>query len=148
MICLVNYSLIYIGVSLSLSLALSPSLFHAHCLCVFPSVFISSSLSLSLTLSLSLPLSLPLCLSSSPQVAIPNTDVACMRAVLEYLYCGLLTPSPDLEPLELIVLANRLCLPRLVALTGTLSFRVEIKSHVIEMEINLNAAIWPCHPFV
>ncbi|XP_031426319.1 rho related BTB domain containing 4 isoform X1 [Clupea harengus] len=51
------------------------------------------------------------------EVAIPNTDVACMRAVLEYLYCGLLTPSPDLEPLELIVLANRLCLPRLVALT-------------------------------
>lgn len=41
-----------------------------------------------------------------------------MRGVLEFLYCGLLTPSPGLEPMELIVLANRLCLPRLVALTG------------------------------
>ncbi|XP_063051093.1 rho related BTB domain containing 4 isoform X2 [Engraulis encrasicolus] len=51
------------------------------------------------------------------EVEIPNTNVACMRAVLEYLYCGLLTPSQKLEPLELIVLANRLCLPRLVALT-------------------------------
>lgn len=45
-----------------------------------------------------------------------------MRGVLEFLYCGLLTPCPDLESIELIVLANRLCLPRLVALTG-LSYR-------------------------
>lgn len=42
-----------------------------------------------------------------------------MHGVLEFLYCGLLTPCPGLEPMELIVLANRLCLPRLVALTGT-----------------------------
>uniref|UniRef100_A0A8C5I920 Rho-related BTB domain-containing protein 1 n=1 Tax=Gouania willdenowi TaxID=441366 RepID=A0A8C5I920_GOUWI len=51
------------------------------------------------------------------EVSIPNTSAACMRGVLEFLYCGLLTPSPGLEPMELIVLANRLCLPRLVALT-------------------------------
>ncbi|XP_018614902.1 rho related BTB domain containing 4 [Scleropages formosus] len=51
------------------------------------------------------------------EVSIPSTSSACMRAVLEYLYCGLLMPSPDLQPMELIVLANRLCLPRLVALT-------------------------------
>ncbi|KAI1900396.1 hypothetical protein AGOR_G00049520 [Albula goreensis] len=51
------------------------------------------------------------------EVSIPSTSMACMRAVLEYLYCGLLTPSPELQPMELIVLANRLCLPRLVALT-------------------------------
>lgn len=44
-----------------------------------------------------------------------------MRGVLEFLYSGLLTPCPGLEPMELIVLANRLCLPRLVALTGTKS---------------------------
>lgn len=44
-----------------------------------------------------------------------------MHGVLEFLYCGLLTPCPGLEPMELIVLANRLCLPRLVALTGTVS---------------------------
>lgn len=54
------------------------------------------------------------------QVPIPNTSTACMRAVLEYLYCGLLTPCPELEPIDLIILANRLCLPRLVALTGRL----------------------------
>ncbi|XP_036453915.1 rho related BTB domain containing 4 isoform X2 [Colossoma macropomum] len=51
------------------------------------------------------------------EVSIPNTSTACMRAVLEYLYCGLLTPCPELEPMDLIILANRLCLPRLVALT-------------------------------
>uniref|UniRef100_A0A671Y6K7 Rho-related BTB domain-containing protein 1 n=1 Tax=Sparus aurata TaxID=8175 RepID=A0A671Y6K7_SPAAU len=51
------------------------------------------------------------------EVPIPNTSTACMHGVLEFLYCGLLTPCPGLEPMELIVLANRLCLPRLVALT-------------------------------
>uniref|UniRef100_A0A673CIN2 Rho-related BTB domain-containing protein 1 n=1 Tax=Sphaeramia orbicularis TaxID=375764 RepID=A0A673CIN2_9TELE len=51
------------------------------------------------------------------EVSIPNTSAACMRGVLEFLYCSLLTPCPGLEPMELIVLANRLCLPRLVALT-------------------------------
>uniref|UniRef100_A0A8C3ANR5 Rho-related BTB domain-containing protein 1 n=1 Tax=Cyclopterus lumpus TaxID=8103 RepID=A0A8C3ANR5_CYCLU len=51
------------------------------------------------------------------EVSIPNTSTACMRGVLEFLYCGLLTPSPGLEPIELIILSNRLCLPRLVALT-------------------------------
>ncbi|XP_047674188.1 rho related BTB domain containing 4 isoform X2 [Tachysurus fulvidraco] len=51
------------------------------------------------------------------EVSIPDTSTACMRAVLEYLYCGLLTPCPELEPIDLIILANRLCLPRLVALT-------------------------------
>ncbi|CAG07910.1 unnamed protein product [Tetraodon nigroviridis] len=51
------------------------------------------------------------------EVPIPNTSTACMRGVLEFLYSGLLTPCPGLEPMELIVLANRLCLPRLVALT-------------------------------
>ncbi|MGH0173655.1 UNVERIFIED_CONTAM: hypothetical protein FKN15_066101 [Acipenser sinensis] len=51
------------------------------------------------------------------KVSIPNTNCACMRAVLEYLYTGQLTPTPDLDPMELVMLANRLCLPRLVALT-------------------------------
>ncbi|KAK7933730.1 hypothetical protein WMY93_004626 [Mugilogobius chulae] len=55
--------------------------------------------------------------SYTDEVSIPNTSAACMRGVLEFLYSGLLTPSPGLEPMELIVLANRLCLPRLVALT-------------------------------
>ncbi|XP_041095803.1 rho-related BTB domain-containing protein 1-like isoform X1 [Polyodon spathula] len=51
------------------------------------------------------------------EVSIPNTNCACMRAVLEYLYTGLLTPTPDLDAMELVMLANRLCLPRLLALT-------------------------------
>ncbi|XP_067087550.1 rho related BTB domain containing 4 isoform X2 [Osmerus mordax] len=51
------------------------------------------------------------------EVPIPNSSSACMRAVLEFLYSSLLIPSPTLEPMELIVLSNRLCLPRLVALT-------------------------------
>uniref|UniRef100_A0A673KZZ6 Rho-related BTB domain-containing protein 1 n=1 Tax=Sinocyclocheilus rhinocerous TaxID=307959 RepID=A0A673KZZ6_9TELE len=51
------------------------------------------------------------------EVSIPNTSCACMRAVLEFLYCGVLTPCLELEPMDLIILANRLCLPRLVALT-------------------------------
>lgn len=41
-----------------------------------------------------------------------------MRAVLEYLYTGRFCSRPDLDAMELIVLANRLCLPHLVALTG------------------------------
>lgn len=44
-----------------------------------------------------------------------------MRAVLEYLYTGMFTSSPDLDDMKLIVLANRLCLPHLVALTGNLT---------------------------
>ncbi|KAM9465454.1 rho-related BTB domain-containing protein 1-like isoform 2-T2 [Salvelinus alpinus] len=51
------------------------------------------------------------------EVSIPDTSSSCMRAVLEFMYSGLLSPCPDLEPIELIVLSNRLCLPRLVALT-------------------------------
>lgn len=52
------------------------------------------------------------------QVAFPHTSKSCMRAVLEYLYTGMFTSSPDLDDMKLIILANRLCLPHLVALTG------------------------------
>lgn len=55
------------------------------------------------------------------QVLFPNTTQSCMRAVLEYLYTGQFCSRPDLDAMELIVLANRLCLPHLVALTGTAS---------------------------
>lgn len=41
-----------------------------------------------------------------------------MQAVLEYLYTNMLSPTPELDPMELTALANRLCLPRLIALTG------------------------------
>lgn len=52
------------------------------------------------------------------QVALPHTSKSCMRAVLEYLYTGQFSSSPDLDDMKLIILANRLCLPHLVALTG------------------------------
>ncbi|XP_007909236.1 rho-related BTB domain-containing protein 2 isoform X2 [Callorhinchus milii] len=55
--------------------------------------------------------------SSTKEVSFPNTSKSCMRAVLEYLYTGQFCSSPDLDCMELIVLANRLCLPHLVALT-------------------------------
>ncbi|KFQ27519.1 Rho-related BTB domain-containing protein 2, partial [Merops nubicus] len=51
------------------------------------------------------------------QVALPHTSKSCMRAVLEYLYTGQFSSSPDLDDMKLIILANRLCLPHLVALT-------------------------------
>lgn len=41
-----------------------------------------------------------------------------MQAVLDYLYTKQLSPTLDLDPLELIALANRFCLPHLVALAG------------------------------
>lgn len=55
--------------------------------------------------------------SSTREVAFPHTSRSCMRAVLEYLYTGMFTSSPDLDDMKLIILANRLCLPHLVALT-------------------------------
>ncbi|XP_067879547.1 rho-related BTB domain-containing protein 2-like isoform X2 [Heterodontus francisci] len=55
--------------------------------------------------------------SSTKEVYFPNTSKSCMQAVLEYLYTGQFCSRPDLDSMELIVLANRLCLPHLVALT-------------------------------
>ncbi|KAI5943439.1 Rho-related BTB domain-containing protein 2 [Manis javanica] len=55
--------------------------------------------------------------SSTREVVFPYTSKSCMRAVLEYLYTGTFTSSPDLDDMKLIILANRLCLPHLVALT-------------------------------
>ncbi|XP_053573954.1 rho-related BTB domain-containing protein 2 [Bombina bombina] len=55
--------------------------------------------------------------SSTTEVVVPYTSRSSMRAVLEYLYTGQFSAGPDLEPLDLIILANRLCLPHLVALT-------------------------------
>lgn len=52
------------------------------------------------------------------QVSLPGTNCACLRAVLDFLYTGVFTPTPDLDAMELLILTNRLCLPRLQALTG------------------------------
>ncbi|XP_076140673.1 rho-related BTB domain-containing protein 2 [Alosa pseudoharengus] len=55
--------------------------------------------------------------SCTKEVLFPNTTRSSMQAVLEYLYTGRFCSRPDLDAMELIVLANRLCLPHLVALT-------------------------------
>ena len=79
-----------------------------------PSEFFGTA-ALSLKLDLAAVCSIP----SHPQVVFPYTSKSCMRAVLEYLYTGMFTSSPDLDDMKLIILANRFCLPHLVALTGS-----------------------------
>lgn len=54
--------------------------------------------------------------SANSEVRLPNINKMSMQAVLEYLYSKQLSPALDLDPLELIALANRFCLPHLVAL--------------------------------
>ncbi|XP_028976084.2 rho-related BTB domain-containing protein 1-like isoform X2 [Esox lucius] len=51
------------------------------------------------------------------KVSFPGTSRVCMQAVVEYLYTNQLCPMAELDPMELAALANRLCLPRLTALT-------------------------------
>uniref|UniRef100_A0A8C7JR62 Rho related BTB domain containing 1 n=1 Tax=Oncorhynchus kisutch TaxID=8019 RepID=A0A8C7JR62_ONCKI len=55
--------------------------------------------------------------SANNEVSFPGTSRVCMQAVLEYLYTNQLCPMAELDPMELTALANRLCLPRLTALT-------------------------------
>lgn len=54
--------------------------------------------------------------STNSEVHLPNINKMSMQAVLEYLYTKQLSPNLDLDPLELIALANRFCLTHLVAL--------------------------------
>uniref|UniRef100_A0A8C5RCA6 Rho-related BTB domain-containing protein 1 n=1 Tax=Laticauda laticaudata TaxID=8630 RepID=A0A8C5RCA6_LATLA len=54
--------------------------------------------------------------SSNSEVVLPNITKTSMQAVLDYLYAKQLSCSQDLDPLELIALANRFCLPHLAAL--------------------------------
>ncbi|XP_043920384.1 rho-related BTB domain-containing protein 2-like [Protopterus annectens] len=51
------------------------------------------------------------------EVYLPNARLSCLRVVLEYLYTGHFAPKCDLDTMQLLILANQLCLPRLVALT-------------------------------
>ncbi|XP_043568255.1 rho-related BTB domain-containing protein 1 isoform X2 [Chiloscyllium plagiosum] len=66
--------------------------------------------------------------SSNKEVYFPTTSKACMQAVLEYLYTSQFSFSSKLDPIELIVLANRLCLPRFVALTEQYAVQELLKS--------------------
>ncbi|XP_035392675.1 rho-related BTB domain-containing protein 1 isoform X2 [Cygnus atratus] len=54
--------------------------------------------------------------SLNSEVVLPNINKTSMQAVLDYLYTKQLSSSQELDTLELIALANRFCLPHLVAL--------------------------------
>ncbi|NWH60881.1 RHBT1 protein, partial [Geococcyx californianus] len=54
--------------------------------------------------------------SLNSEVFLPNINKTSMQAVLDYLYTKQLSSSQELDTLELIALANRFCLPHLVAL--------------------------------
>ncbi|XP_013922297.1 PREDICTED: rho-related BTB domain-containing protein 1 [Thamnophis sirtalis] len=54
--------------------------------------------------------------SSNSEVVLPSITKTSMQAVLDYLYTKQLSCSQDLDPLELIALTNRFCLPHLAAL--------------------------------
>ncbi|XP_069467307.1 rho-related BTB domain-containing protein 1 [Ambystoma mexicanum] len=55
--------------------------------------------------------------SANSEVVLPTTSKSSMQAILDYLYTRQLSANAGLDPLELIALANRICLPHLVALT-------------------------------
>uniref|UniRef100_A0A673JUP0 Rho-related BTB domain-containing protein 2-like n=1 Tax=Sinocyclocheilus rhinocerous TaxID=307959 RepID=A0A673JUP0_9TELE len=74
--------------------------------------------------------------SCTKEVLFPNTTRSCMRAVLEYLYAGCFCSRPDLDAMELIVLANRLCLPHLVALTELYTVKVLTEAAMMGADID------------
>uniref|UniRef100_A0A674NZZ6 Rho related BTB domain containing 2 n=1 Tax=Takifugu rubripes TaxID=31033 RepID=A0A674NZZ6_TAKRU len=74
--------------------------------------------------------------SCTKEVLFPNTSRSSMRAVLEYLYTGRFCSRPDLDAMELIVLANRLCLPHLVALTELYTVTVLTEAAMMGTDID------------
>uniref|UniRef100_A0A4W5MS01 Rho-related BTB domain-containing protein 1 n=1 Tax=Hucho hucho TaxID=62062 RepID=A0A4W5MS01_9TELE len=74
--------------------------------------------------------------SCTKEVLFPNTTRSCMRAVLEYLYTGRFCSRTDLDAMELIVLANRLCLPHLVALTELYTVTVLMEAAMMGSDID------------
>ncbi|XP_046871957.1 rho-related BTB domain-containing protein 2-like isoform X1 [Hypomesus transpacificus] len=74
--------------------------------------------------------------SCTKEVLFPNTTRSCMRAVLEYLYTGRFCSRADLDAMELIVLANRLCLPHLVALTELYTVTVLMETSMMGADID------------
>ncbi|XP_038141697.1 rho-related BTB domain-containing protein 2-like isoform X1 [Cyprinodon tularosa] len=80
--------------------------------------------------------------SCTKEVLLPNTTRSCMRAVLEYLYMGRFCSRSDLDAMELIVLANRLCLPHLVALTELYTVTVLTESAMMGTDIDGDVLIY------
>uniref|UniRef100_A0A8C7GJ77 Rho-related BTB domain-containing protein 1 n=1 Tax=Oncorhynchus kisutch TaxID=8019 RepID=A0A8C7GJ77_ONCKI len=80
--------------------------------------------------------------SCTKEVLFPNTTRSCMRAVLEYLYTGRFCSRTDLDAMELIVLANRLCLPHLVALTELYTVTVLMEAAMMGADIDGDVYIY------
>ncbi|EMP42421.1 Rho-related BTB domain-containing protein 1 [Chelonia mydas] len=80
--------------------------------------------------------------SYATEVSLPGTKCACLRAVLEFLYTGHFTPTPDLDAMELLILTNRLCLPRLPALPEQHAVDELLRAYVQQVEIDQQVIIY------
>uniref|UniRef100_A0A670JQK6 BTB domain-containing protein n=1 Tax=Podarcis muralis TaxID=64176 RepID=A0A670JQK6_PODMU len=80
--------------------------------------------------------------SCAAEVALPGTNCACLRAVLEFLYTGLFVPTPDLDAMELLVLTNRLCLTRLQALTEQYAVDELVHASLQKVEIDTQVILY------
>ncbi|XP_030306376.1 rho-related BTB domain-containing protein 2-like [Calypte anna] len=80
--------------------------------------------------------------SFADEVSLPGTSCSCLRAVLDFLYTGVFTPTPDLDAMELLILTNRLCLPRLQALTEQYAVDELLRAFVQRVEIDEQVIIY------
>ncbi|XP_030348769.1 rho-related BTB domain-containing protein 2-like [Strigops habroptila] len=74
--------------------------------------------------------------SYASEVPLPGTSCASLRAVLDFLYTGVFTPTPDLDAMELLILTDRLCLPRLQALTEQYAVDELLRAFMQRVEID------------
>uniref|UniRef100_A0A8C3RC07 BTB domain-containing protein n=1 Tax=Cyanoderma ruficeps TaxID=181631 RepID=A0A8C3RC07_9PASS len=82
------------------------------------------------------------CESYADEVSLPGTNCACLRAVLDFLYTGVFTPTPDLDAMELLILTDRLCLPRLQALTEQYAVDELLRAFMQRVEIDEQVIIY------
>ncbi|NXB85578.1 rho-related BTB domain-containing protein 2-like isoform X1 [Vidua macroura] len=80
--------------------------------------------------------------SYASEVSLPGTNCACLRAVLDFLYTGVFTPTPDLDAMELLILTDRLCLPRLQALTEQYAVDELLRAFMQRVEIDEQVIIY------
>ncbi|NXE99364.1 RHBT1 protein, partial [Menura novaehollandiae] len=80
--------------------------------------------------------------SYADEVSLPGTNCACLQAVLDFLYTGVFTPTPDLDAMELLILTDRLCLPRLQALTEQYAVDELLRAFMQRVEIDEQVIIY------
>ncbi|NXR20332.1 RHBT2 protein, partial [Cinclus mexicanus] len=80
--------------------------------------------------------------SYADEVSLPGTNCTCLRAVLDFLYTGVFTPTPDLDAMELLILTDRLCLPRLQALTEQYAVDELLRAFMQRVEIDEQVIIY------